>query len=205
MPRRTVSLAVKFRQVTAQLEGTRSQMEMLLRKKDITIDDINHVYVGLFIEVCTHFEALIEDLFVGLVAGDLYSNGIPVKRNIIIKPASNARVAIFQGKQYLDWLPFEDRTLPRAKIYFNQGLPFSDLAKPQLNMLDRYFIIRNAIAHKSRVAKDRFQTQIQDMPLLPQEKTPAGYLRSIPNSSTGLTQYELCVLEFVGMADTICK
>ena len=109
------------------------------------------------------------------------------------------------GRPYLDWLPYKDQTIPRARNYFNDGKPFTLLTPSQESNLDDYCTIRNALAHKSDSARTKFQRLISGLPLLPHEKSPAGYLRSRPYSMSKQTQYEIAVLELANIANVICS
>jgi len=68
----------------------------------------------------------------------------------------------------------------------------------------RLHLLRNAVAHKSDSAKSKFEASIQAIPLLPQEKTPIGFLRSKPHGVSGLTQYQIAVLDLEAIAQKLC-
>lgn len=153
MPKPTKSIARIFAQRIQNLEATRSRMERALLAGSIPLDDVAQVYAGLFLEAFTEFEALLEDLFLGLLSGELYSLTNPIKRIVIIKPVSKVQDVIFGGRPYLDWLPYTLYTLPRAKMYFEDAKPFSYLTQPQKDTLHNYNLIRNTIAHKSDIAR----------------------------------------------------
>ena len=205
MPRLTNSLAVTFVSHSQALEKTRSKMEILLGAGHIELTDIEQVYVGLYLDIFTEFEATIENLFLGLLTGYLYSRTYSIKRQAKIQPVSMTRQIIFMGRPYLDWLPYKDQTIPRARNYFNDGKPFTLLTPSHESNLDDYCTIRNALAHKSDSARTNFQRLISSLPLLPHEKSPAGYLRSRPYSTSKQTQYEIAVLELANIANVLCS
>lgn len=205
MPRLTNSLAVTFVSRSQALEKTRSKMETLLGTRHIGLADIEQVYVGLYLDIFTEFETTIENLFLGLLTGSLYSRTYSIKRQAKIQPVSMTRQVIFMGRPYLDWLPYKDQTIPRARNYFDGGKPFTLLTPSQESNLDDYCIIRNALAHKSDSARTKFQRLISGLSLLPHEKSPAGYLRSRPYSTSKQTQYEIAVLELANIANVLCN
>ena len=180
-------------------------MESLFNARHIEVADIEQVYVGLYLDIFTEFEATIENLFLGFLDGSLYSRTYSIRRKAKIKPASMTRQIIFIGRQYLDWLPYRDQTIPRAKRYFEDGKPFTVLTSTQKSNLDDYCTIRNALAHKSISATTKFQALISGLPLLPIQKSPAGYLRSKPYSASQQTQYQIAVLELANIANVLCK
>ena len=197
-------MARNFSQRILNLEATRSRMEGALLAGSIPTDDVAQVYTGLFLEVFTEFEALIEDLFLGLLSGELYSLKHPVKRIVTIKPVSKVRDVIFGGRSYLDWLPYPQYTLPRAQMYFEDGKPFSYLTQPQKDTLNNYNLIRNAIAHKSDFSQKKFEDTIRQLPLLTHERTPGGYLRSKPHGGVGQNQYEIAIIELEVIVKNLC-
>jgi hypothetical protein len=204
MPKKTASISNKFINRSNQLEVTRLKVESLDASGSINFDDIQQVYAGLFLDIFTEFEALIEDLFIGLLAGEYYSSTTTVKRLVRIVPKSKVQDIVFNGRQYLDWLPYRDYTIPRANRYFKDGEPFTRFNDPQKENLKKFHFIRNALAHKSQSALAKFQQIINNLPLLPHEKTPAGYLRSTPHGSSQ-TQYQIAVLELEVMALKLCS
>lgn len=203
MPKPTQSLATEFIRRTNILEASRAKMETLCTAGNIAQTDIEQVYAGLFLNTFTEFEALIEDLFLGLLMGKLYSKTYTIVKRVRIKPVSLTQEIVFHGRHYLDWLPYVQFTLPRAKRYFVNGEPFKQLDDAQIKSLQEYHMIRNAIAHKSDNSQKKFQNIISGLTLLPHEKTPAGYLRSRPRG-TGQTQYEIAVIELEVIAKKLC-
>ncbi len=201
MPSKAITLANKFIKRTHELEITRAKMEDVLQAGHLDITDVEHVYAGFFLDVFTELETLIEDLFFGYLTGGIALAAI--NRNVKFTPATMAVDVVYAGKPYLDWLPYKDRTLKRAKLFFDQGQPFSSLTEQQMSNLNDYHIIRNAIAHKSLSAHKKFQDMINHFLLLPIEKTPTGYLRSKPSATQ--TQYEIAVIELGIIANTLCS
>src|SRR2546421_13103840 len=115
MPRRPTYLARDFSAKLALLEQTRAKVENLLPQGHLVHSDVEAVYAGLFIDAFTEFEALIERLFLGLFDGSLRSVTQPVARLFRVTPKAFSRAVVFDGDSYVDWLPVQDRTIPRAK------------------------------------------------------------------------------------------
>lgn len=187
------------------LENTRSRMEVLLVSGHINISDIESVYSGLYLSLFTEFEGTIEHLFLGLLSGKYYSKNNNIQCALKIKPTIMTQTIVFGGRNYVDWLPYNDNTIPRAKIFYLNGKPFTLINENQRANLNDYCIIRNAITHKNDIAHQKFQVLISALPLLPQERTPAGYLRSKPSSSSSQTQYEIASLELESIIHILCS
>ncbi len=204
MPKPINNLAEEFIDKSNELESTRKKIDELLLNDSLSAADVEQVYAGLFLDIFTEFEALIEDLFIGLLTGKLYTNP-PVKnpRKLKIVPASSTLEVLLNGKPFLDWLPYEDNTKKRANLFFTDGKPFSKLTDEQIKSLKDYHFVRNALVHKSKAAHKKFEIIIKDLTLLPNEKTPAGYLMSKPQGIA--TQYQIAVAELGVMVKTLCS
>lgn len=205
MPKKTSSLAKDFSNKLALLEDTRARAEALLLTGHLSMDDVEQVYAGLFLDAFTEFEALVENLFIGLFSGTHKSSLPTVRRLFRVLPATKAREIVFEGKLYADWLPFPEYTIPRAKRFLHEGEPFSLLDDNEKGILKKYHLLRNAVAHKSATAKAKFEAAIGNPALTPREKTPKGYLRVLPAGPGGLTQYQIAIAEFQAIANKLCQ
>jgi hypothetical protein len=204
MPKKTNSLAKGFSKKLALLETTRTRVEVLLLSRHLSVGDVEQVYAGLFLDAFTEFEGLLEDLFLGIVSGS-HKSGVPTTmRRVKIVPVSLTQEICFEGRAYLDWLPIEKHTTKRAERFLNNGEPFSKLTKDEEKTIERLHLLRNAVAHKSDSAKLKFEASIQALPLLPQEKTPVGFLRSKPQGPAGFNQYQIGVSQLETIVQKIC-
>lgn len=203
MARLTKRLHENFKSQLVSIETTRAKMERLYVAGQINNSDIQHVYAGLFMELFTDFEALLEELFFGLLDGKLFTRTYPVVKRATISPTAEVKNIVFGGKAYVNWLPYKEHTLPRAKLYINAGEPFCRLSNGDITKITNYHMIRNAIAHKSENSLYKFNSIIATLPLLPSEKTPTGYLRSKP-SVGGQTQFEIAVIELKTLTNILC-
>ena len=203
MPSHTVRLHEKFETRTNSIERTRGKMELLIAHGHIDIQDIEHLYAGLYMELFTEFESLLENLFFGLYTGQFVSPTNTIIRKSKITPYSEIQPVIYGGKSYVNWLPYKEHTLRRAKLFFDAGEPFQQLTNNENNKISDYHIIRNAIAHKSPNSLNQFNQIISALTLLPRERTPTGYLRSMPQGS-GQTQFEIAIVELKLMTQKLC-
>jgi hypothetical protein len=178
-------------------------MEILNSQGYLDIRDIEHSYAGLYMELFTEFESLLENLFFGLYTGSFTSRVNNINRKSKITPVSEIQTVIYGGKAYVNWLPYKENTLKRAKLFFDYGEPFRQLTILENNKITDYHIIRNAIAHKSPNSLDKFDQIIAPLALLPRERTPTGYLRSKPQGG-GQTQFEIAIVELKLMTQKLC-
>lgn len=204
MPSSTSALATAYSARLLALEGTRSKVETLFSRAELSVDDLEQVYAGLFITAFTEFESLLEGLFFGLVNGTHTSSVASTARRVEIVPGTLTREIVFEGRKYLDWLPLE-KTHQRAKRFLNHGEPFTRLQKGDEKLIENYHFLRNAVAHKSDAARFNFEASIASLPLLATEKTPTGYLRSNPHGVGGINQFQIVMGELDRMAVLLCK
>ncbi len=179
-------------------------MESLYARSLASGRDVYHAYGAIFLTAVSSFEGMIEDLFVKLLVGRVAPpRGVRPR----VKFASDkvAREVVLGGRNYADWLPY-NRMKTRAEAFFAGGRPFTSLSRADKEFLEAIWCIRNALAHQSRHAKRLFEHEvIAGTPLLPRERTPTGYLRSIHSSNPIVTQYEQLATELSTIAHRLCR
>jgi hypothetical protein len=144
-----------------------------------------------------------EDLFVGLLTRQIRP-GRNVHPRVSFQSHTVAREIMLGGRPYVDWLPYHF-TDKRADAFFRGGRPFSNLDKADKKSLERMLTIRHAVAHQSRAARKKFEEEvIATAPLLPGERTPAGFLRSVFRVTPPQTQYEDIAATCALLARKLC-
>ena len=188
-PRPANEIAQKLKSHLKTLKWTQTKVERLFDpERRLVRRDVERVYEGLYLDAFTFFERSIEELFVALLTNRVAQAGV-VSR-VHFRSSKVARDVILGGnRNYVDWFPYE-RTEKRAKAFFRSGQPFTRLTQKDKKKLEELVIIRNAIAHRSRHSIRRFEQLIEGLPLLPRERTPAGFLRSkIDRNTTRFQDY----------------
>jgi hypothetical protein len=161
-------------------------------------------YEGIFLRTVTSFEGLIEDLFVGLLAGGI-TPGKNVHPRVTFQSHAVARDVMLGGRAYVDWLPY-NFTHNRAEAFFRGAFPFCNLDKPDKKLLERLVLVRNAVAHQSRSARGKFEEEvIGTAPVLPIERTPAGFLRTVFRTAPDQTRYEEMASTCAILARKLCQ
>ena len=189
MPRPATSISDDFAARLRTFERARTKLERLLLGGHVARHDVNLFYEGILLRTVTSFETFMEELFVGLLTGGI-APGHNVLPRVTFRSAAVARDVLLGGRAYVDWLPYH-HTANRANAFFRGGQPFSNLDKAERKSLERMLTIRHAVAHQSRAALRKFEDEvIGTTPLLPMERTPAGFLRSIFRVMPPQTQYE---------------
>ncbi|MFH2203123.1 MAG: hypothetical protein ABIJ96_08425 [Elusimicrobiota bacterium] len=202
MPKHALDLGKVLFGRLGSLDKTRLKVEALLAQRQIGVRDVEALYAGLFVTSVAMFEAFLEDLFFGLLVGGL---GHPeASPRTEFRSYAVAREFVYAGKNYLDWLPY-DRTASRAKIFFTGGRPFTSLPDESKSILHKSAIIRNALAHKSRYSRRKFDRDvIGSTPLSPRESTPTGFLRSQTRISPPGCRFEVLLFELANAGIFLC-
>jgi hypothetical protein len=207
MPKKATVLSDQLLSHFSYIEKTRRKTENLFVNNDLVHRDIYFVYYGLFLEVVTSFERFIEELFIGLLSNTYQHTLKSVKPKNIFNSRQLSRSIIIGERNYVDWLPYDRFTLKRAEAFFYQGNPFTQLSKPEMKLIEKIVIIRNALAHKSKHSLSQFNKRvIIDIPLTISEKNPIGFLRS--NYTTyplPQTRFEDLCIQLVDIAKKLTR
>jgi hypothetical protein len=191
--------------VAARARGLGSyvrRMERLYDARELGRPDLNRVYGGAFLAFHTYVERSLERLFLGLLMKRFEAPGLAPL--IDVRSEVVARRVVASGQKYVDWLPYDRYTDPRASAFLSQGRPFSRLSNADRKSLDRLGIIRNAIAHESSHALRTFKKTYTDGRALPADQlTPAGYLRG--RHSPGVTRFANTLNETVAIFVRLCE
>jgi hypothetical protein len=103
-----------------------------------------------------------------------------------------AKLVITGGRNYVDWLPYEQHTRKRASAFFVDGAPFERLDKDSRAALERASVLRNALAHQSDHSQRRFVNEFaKGRALRGSELRPGGYLRGSHSLTKNRFQVQL--------------
>lgn len=189
MARSATSVSDDFANRLRRFERSRAKLERLLVNGQVSRHDVSLFYEGIFLRTVTSFESLMEELFLGLLTGAITCRP-GIRPRVTFRSTAIARDVMLGGKAYVDWLPYH-HTEKRSNAFFRGGLPFCRLDRAEVRSLDRILTIRHAVAHQSQAARRKFEHEvIGGAPLLPAERTPAGFLRSVFSAAPPKTQYE---------------
>lgn len=187
------------------LEHTRRRMESLFSKGLLVRRDVEEIYKGLYVTAFTSFEGLIENYFEGMLTGHISPPNANVVPHVTFRSKRLAHSVVCAGRNYADWIPYE-HTERRAKSFFRRGRPFSQLTPTDKNVVKAMVVIRHAIAHRSNHAINQFRREITSaLNLIPRERTPAGFLRSVYTFAPRQTRYELYSTEMFRIAQFLCN
>jgi hypothetical protein len=186
-----------------RISDARNAADGYLSAQKIASDDLDLIYEALFLRLMTAFESFLEETFFEAIEGKLqYSDSRGAK--IVFHKDAVARDLLLGDDDYLKWLPLSNAIKIGARYLFDDR-PFGKFDDSDRSQIGNMVVIRNAIAHRSKAANDKFMSQvIGSRSMLQAEKTPAGFLRSkVSGSPTrrATNQFDACV----GSLATIAK
>jgi hypothetical protein len=104
-----------------------------------------------------------------------------------------------ERRPYAEWTDCQT-VCKRAERFFKKGQPYVGVLRSRQNTFDESRFIRNAIAHRSGSARNKFEKLIRDkLGVLPPNITVGSFLCMItPNSSPpqSFLEYYLGIIEF---------
>ena len=169
-------LGREFQRRLTRLGETVSRIDQTLASGAVRQADVGHVYEATFVAAVAEFEATLEEILIEAVCGRR-----PLRRGryplLAPKSRGSFRAIVLQGRQYVEMIPF-GRALDLAAMYLKDGKPFSEVTNVDRQTIAEALLIRNAIAHRSRSALDKFKGGVPGVDRLPaNQRRPAAYLR----------------------------
>lgn len=135
------------------------------------------------------WEAFLEESFILYLVGQLPPRGRAPQR-YAFPPNQQAAMdwVIPEGRPFAEWTD-TNKVSSRAERFFRTGRPFAPVLRSNQNVLEDARTLRNAIAHSSMNAQQKFETLVRvKLGILPPNVTVGGFLgmtipRSTPPSS----------------------
>lgn len=194
--RKARDIAVKFQRKINRLDETRRRIEAARLSGNLHLADVEATYAGLFLQAVVAYETAIEDFVLGLLVrpGGIRSTHKDVRARVNVRNYAHAmELAGGPGSKYPSWIGRNDLEAI-SNMLLHKGLPFKRSNPPlDWSYVQKAQHIRNAIAHPSEHAMEKFRRHvIQNTPLPKRERTAPGYLRGRATGSPQ-TRWELFV------------
>lgn len=197
-------LFASFQRQVQKLNTRRKRLEHLFEAGQITREDIEYFYAASLVSAVNALEGLIEKLFTGFLTRAVRpAHGQRILVNV--DSETIARDLLRSDDAYAAWLPLS-KTITRGNRLFRNGGPFENLNQDDARAKHPH-VIRNAIAHESHYALDKFRTTITDnVPVRPREKArPGAFLRTVIRRGPDQTRLEYYWFQLSSLAHDICK
>ena len=175
-----------------QLSAVRRRLEAVLRESDglardsqrwanagavrrITVKRRDSMVELAFLRSFLAWERFLEESFLLYLLGKRPPFGRTPRRFAMPPDGRAARDFILEGREYAKW--DESSTTTRAKRFFRAGQPFAGAIESRRHLLKEARTIRNAIAHESLSARDKFEQLVRGkLGILPPGTTIGGFL-----------------------------
>jgi hypothetical protein len=137
-----------------------------------------------FFRALNGWEAFLEESFVLYMLGHQPPRGRKLRRYGFPPTENAAHEWITDNRPYANWTHHD--VIKRADRFFHSGRPFTGVLERQLNLFNQTKILRNALAHESRSAQQKFEGLVRELlGAFPPNLTVGGFLmtakpRSVP-------------------------
>jgi hypothetical protein len=130
-----------------------------------------------FLRAFLAWEMFVEHSFILYLSGQKPPRGRAPRRYAFPPNQETAsRWVIPERRPYAEWTDPQD-VLGRSERFFHHGRPFAPVLRSNVTMLQEAKVIRNAIAHMSQGARQKFENLVrQKLTTLPPKTTVGGFL-----------------------------
>lgn len=137
----------------------------------------DHIVEMAFLRAFLAWEVFVEEAFILYLAGQNPPRGrAPFRYAFPPNHKTAMEWVIPEGRPYASWT-VATQVSDRAERFFRDGRPFAGVLRGNQTLLDETRIIRNAIAHKSMSARDKFDALVRDkLAALPPNTTVGSFL-----------------------------
>ena len=156
-----------------------------------------------FFRVFSAWEAFLEETFILYMLGQQSPKGRKIQRYGFPPNEDAAYEWVADGRDYAKWTP--EHVKPRAKRLFKDGKPFEGPLSSHHNLLYQVKTVRNAIAHDSANARQKFEALVRnELRTLPANTTPGSFLLAVkPRTTPPITFLEFYFTEIKKIAELI--
>jgi len=159
--------------------GARGGRPYISRKRRDSMAEL--AFLGAFLA----WETLLEESFILYLSGQIPPRGrAPVRYSFPPNQRTAMEWVVPEGRSYARWTVATEVSA-RAERHFQTGRPFAPVLRSNQNVLDEARTIRNAIAHESTSAQERFENFVRTkLGTLPPNVTVGSFLgTTVPTSA----------------------
>jgi hypothetical protein len=177
-----ISHVHRFRKCCARIEA---------RQVRLRVTDVELVYSSSFLSVSAQWEGLLEEILLEAVCGEK-SMKRHNRRIVEVKSRTQLlNLLLFGGKKYLA-IGNLKQAEEAASLFLVGGTPFSAVAEHNRTHIQQAAWIRNAIAHRSRHAMEKFRQGVPGVEALSASKRfPGPFLRHVFRVAPVQRRYEI--------------
>ena len=181
------------------------RIEDQFHRKQLRVTDVELVYSSSFLSVCSQWESLLQDILYEVVCGEA-SRRRDNRRYVSFQRRKYLEdVLLFPSKDYLS-IPNLKRAEELAALFISRGRPMSAVSESNRTYLEQAVRIRNAIAHESTFALEKFRSRVPGVSALPPSKrSPGAFLRHEFRKAPSQRRYELYYAAYRSAAKEIAR
>lgn len=152
------------------------------------------------------WEGFIEDSFILYMLGKLPPKGKAPVRFVLPPTRPAAHTLAAGGRAYAKWDDSQD-VVSLAERFFRGGVPYAGVLRSKQQLLQDVKTIRNACAHDSTSAREKFEGLVRrELTVLPPKLTVGGFLDTTnPKAATPASFFEFYLGQLEGLAERIVK
>jgi hypothetical protein len=196
--------AASYRRRLDRLRACITRVERNCARGSLLVSDCELVYESTYLAGIGLLEATLAELFTEFI---WTGRGTRPGSFALMRPRTrdNLQKIVRRDRPYVAYLPYKD-CLDMAKLFLNDGKPFSLVTDAEKKILADAILVRNAIAHKSSFALAKFRSQVPGVDSLPRNRRlPGAYLRRTYRAYPNETWYDLYLQTFDGISQTVAS
>ncbi len=143
-----------------------------------------------FLQAFLAWEQFLEQAFILYLVGQAAPRGRAPRRYVFPPDKKTAASWLIpEARQYAEWTDAQ-HVSRRAERFFKSGSPFTSVLRAHQHVFDEARLIRNAIAHRSTTAHEKFHhVARQRLGALPLNLTVGSFLGSLTPTTTPPTSF----------------
>jgi hypothetical protein len=178
------SEALRLDEHRRALSAALGRLEAAYVGRHVRVADVHLMYEAALLSFHTELEARIEAVVLGLLLRRLRVGGESIAPRIAV-PTKPLALAVLRGdRDFVDWMPLK-KTEDRVPRLLRGTWPDGRLDQGDRATLATLSRVRNAVAHRSTEALDRFRSKDLPSGSPPAHRRPAVFLRAGHGSPGG--------------------
>lgn len=165
----------------------------------------SEVYESFVLKICATWETFVEDLLALCLSMDTSQYAEYIGTKCPKRPSKELCETLISGYGYFDFKNVDGLKRISKNILVMTYDPFSKIPREESKKIDRFFLIRNYVAHRSRVAKRSLSKLYREVYHLQQFQEPGVFLLSPLYEKTKEVRFGEYIRAFINAADVMAK
>ena len=165
----------------------------------------SEVYESFVLKICVTWETFIEDLLALCLSKDASQYSEYMDTKFPKHPSKELGETLISGYRYFDFKNVGELKGISKNILVLAYNPFIRVPQRESKKIDEFFLIRNYIAHRSRVAKRSLSRLYREVYHLREFQEPGAFLLSPLHEKSDEVRFGEYILAFINAADVMAK